>query len=487
MAQFFGKSRSQKRAEKNLGIVHMGAANRGTPRCRSKDLETIDKYLEGTQYDGKADWKTAECSTEHVPIRNRKPLIIYPYARVLQNRISAKLLGENVFPDLKIEESPADDEFLTAVIKATSFKSRMLQGSKKFASHGSVFMRFKLDAGNLVLEHYNPKWCYPVFGPGGELESLRIQYVYKDPEDKDEKGNAKEKWFRLDLGQQMDILYDNPEFKADQEPDFSVVNKTEHQLGFVQGEWFRTTEDKHKPDGENMILPILGFIDALNYNLSQSDRAVAYGLDPQLAISGLDEEEMEGLLKSAFKAWNLGRDGKAEFMEINGTGVQRAEETRLSFVKNVMDITRVLILDPEKIVGSAQSAKAMEILHGPMLELINELRPQMGKGMIKLLQKMMAALVIFNQRGEELNFQMPPQYKPTSLDISMTWPQVFPLTIQDMQGLASVGVQLASNNIASRETILKWLMAKGIDLGVEDVEAETQVINAQQQFGGFGF
>lgn len=486
MAQFFGKSRSQKRAENNLGIVHVGA-NRGTPRSRSRDLEIIDKYLEGTQYDGLADWKEAECSEDYIPIKKRKPYIIYPYAKVLQNRISAKLLGRNVFPDMKIEESDSDNEFLDVVLKATHFQPRLLQASKLFASHGSVFVRFKLDAGQMILEHYNPKWCYPRLGPDGELMEMRIKYVYKDPNDLDEKGRPKEKWYRLDLTKMADVLYDNPEFKADAEPVFTQVSRTDHELGFVQGEWMRTTENRHKPDGENMIIPILGFIDALNYNLSQSDRAVSYGLDPQLAISGIDEEELEGLLKSAFKAWNLGRDGDAKFLEVNGSGVQRAEEARLSFVKNLMDITRVLILDPEKIVGSAQSAKAMEVLHGPMLELINELRPQLQKGMIRLIQKMMSALVIFNQRGEELAIKMPPQYKPTSFDITMTWPQVFPLTIQDMQQLISAGATLANNNIASRKTVLQWLMAKGIDLGVEDVDAEVNEINNQQQFGGFVF
>lgn len=488
MARFFGgKSRSQKRADNNLGIVHGGApVPLKSRRCRTPELELIDSYVNGTQYDGKMDWNECECSDEYIPLHKRKPRVIYPYAQTLSNRIASKLVGKSVFPGLKIDDSEDDDEFLGVVLKETQFKAKLLQGTKKFASHGSMFMRFKLSEGEMILEHFNPKYCYPKFSQGGELEEMRIQYVWADKEDLDERGKPTEKWFKLVLGKDKDVLYDNPKYVSTAEPVFVPINTAEHGLGFVQGEWIRTTEEKHVPDGENMVLPITGFIDALNYNLSQSDRAVSYGLDPQLILSGIDEEEMEGLIKSAYKAWNLGKDGTATFAEIQGSGIERAEETRLSFFKNLQDITRVIMLDPEKIVGNAQSAKAMEVLHGPMIELIDELRPQMEKGMIKLLQKMMVALTKFNAEGQELSIIMPPQYRPTSLSIEVTWPQVFPLTIQDMQQLVSVAVQLTNNNIASRQTVLKWIMAKGIDLGIEDVEAEVNLVNTQQQFNTFG-
>ncbi len=490
MARFFGKSRSQKRAERTLGIIQPGkgfGTTTSNKRCRTPELEEIDKYLKNEQYDGKQDWREAEKQDVHVPISDRKPFLIFPFAKVLQNRVSAKLVGKDVFPTLEIEESEDDQEFLKIVMKAVEFKSKMLQASKQFISHGSVFMRFKLSAGKMVLEHFNPKWCFPTFKSDGDLLSMRIQYVFEDPEQLDENGKPTEKWFRLDLGEQADVLYDNPEFQADANPTFTVVNRAEHNLGFVQGEWIRTTENKHNPDGESIVTDAMGFIDALNYNLSQSDRAVSYGLDPQLVLTGMDSEEMESLIKSSFKAWHLGRpEADAKYLEVQGTGVKSAEETRLSFTKNIMDFTRVIFLDPEKIVGNAQSAKAMEVLHGPMLELINELRPQTEKGAIRLLQKMMTAYASFNARGFEVGITMPPGYQPTSLDIIATWPQIFPLTILDIQQLIGSGTALAGGNIASRETVLKWLMAKGVDLPIEDLEEEIRKVDTQKEFNTFG-
>ena len=120
------------------------------------------------------------------------------------------------------------------------------------------------------------------------------------------------------------------------------------------------------------------------------------------------------------------------------------------------------------------------------MELINQYRPFVAKSLIKLSQKMMLTLVILNQGGAELSFQMPPQWKPQSIDISVSWPKIFPLTTLDIQQLVSVGVQLASGNIVSRESVLRWLM-KEIDLGIDDIENEILRINGQKEFNTFGF
>lgn len=228
-------------------------------------------------------------------------------------------------------------------------------------------------------------------------------------------------------------------------------------------------------------------MDSLNYNLSQSDKAVLYGQDPQLIVSGMDEDEIDHLIKSSGKGWNVGREGQAQFLEVGGSGVATGKEHRMDIKKDIQDVARVIMLDPEKIVGSAQSAKAMEVLHGPLVELVNQMRPHVERGIIKLNQKALAALVLMNQRGMPLIFNMPPQYQPQSLDITAIWPPIFPPTTQDKQQIVSLFIQLASGNIMSRETVLKNLLAQIPDLDVDDMELELQRVNTQQQFNTFGF
>jgi len=476
------KSRSKKRADNNLGIVQV--TDDESKKYRTPALDKIDKYLNNKQYDTLMDWNEADRCKQCIPIRMRKPRIIYPFASVLTDRLSAKLLGKNVFPTLGIEEDEDTNELLKVIYKAVYFQSVTLNSIKKFVSHGATFIRFFIVDGSLKMDHYNPKYCYPEFDNVGGLDKVVIKYVFADPEDLDERGKPVEKWYKLELNKQADILFDTPIYKDNVEPDFTVVSRADHQLGFVQGEWLRTSENRHMPDGKSIVTDLYGFMDSMNYNLSQSDRAVSYGLDPQLTIAGMDETEVDSLIKSSAKGWHLGRDGQANFLEVSGSGAKMAEDTRTSLRKDIQDIARVIMLDPEKIMGSAQSGKAMEVLHAPMVELVNELRPQVEKGLISLSQKMLLTVVIYNQRGIPLLIQMPPQYRPQSIDIAAIWPEIFPKTMQDLRDKVGVGVQVAGANIISRENVLRWL-AKDFD--IEDIEAEVAKVNSQQQFGFGGF
>jgi hypothetical protein len=489
MARFFGKSRSQKRAENNLGIKASTLGLAKNDMYRSEKLHKICQYVESKQYDHLADWNASECSSDPVPLHKRKPKLIYPFAQVLTERVSAKLLGKSVFPKLDIPEDPDTTELMKLVVKSTYMRALLLKAMEKFVSHNSVFVRFKIVGGNLKFECFNPKYCYPEFNDQDELTKIEIRYTYDDHKDLDDNGKPRKKWYKMELGQQSDILYDNPAYVADQMPEFNVVSSVKHGLGFVQGEWFRNGYNRHSPDGDGMSIveKCMGFIDALNYNLSQSDKAVLYGQDPQLIVKGMDEDEIDELIKSSSKGWNLGREGDAGFIEVGGSGVTVGQEHRKDLMKSIQDIARVVLLDPEKIVGSAQSAKAMEVLHGPLVELIDQMRPHVEKGMIKLLQKAIASLVILNKNGMPLIYNMPPQYTPVSLDITAQWPPIFQLTTQDKQQIISMFLQLSNANILSRETVLKNLLAQIPDIEVDDLELEIQRVNTQQQFNTFGF
>jgi hypothetical protein len=476
-------SRSTRRSENTLGIVSGGAAGEKVGRYRDPRLELYDSYYESRQYDKLTPWNEAASQTPYVPIRQRKPRVIYNFSKVLVNRVTAMLVGHNVFPTLKVEEDPMSEEYFKAVQNAGKLKHRIMDPTRHLMISGSVFIRFYLLQGSIRTEFYNSKHCYPQFQDNGELESVRIQYVYEDYNDKDERGKPKEKWYRLDLGTVSETLYDNPEYKANVEPQFSPVETVTHGLGFVQGEWFRTSVCKDKPDGFSLIEDIMGFIDELNYSLSQSSQAIGYNQDPQLAIKNMDQDEVETLIRSSAKAWNLGKDGEAAFVESSMNGVATAMDFRDRLRVNIQDIARVVMLDPEKIVGSAQSGKAMEILHGPMLELIHELRLIIEERLIVLVQKMGIAILSFSNQGGVPPFEIPKGFVPGSFNVTLLWPPVFPMTIEDLQKKVSVASTVASASLVSRETLTRWL-AK--DFGVEDIEEEIAKIAAQPILSPFG-
>ena len=490
---FFGRSRAAKKAANTLGVINpssgLGIKKR---HYRSNILKRVDDYLNGCQYNHLTDWDDSmACGEENfVKLKNRKPKIIFPFAKIFQDRISSKLLGSSTFPKTKIEEDEETDYFINSVlIPGTFFKSKMQSIAKDLALKTSAFCRFKFSGGSLQLIKYNTNYCYPSFDDAGDLELVEIKYVYDTDEIDPSTGKMIKRWYKLALTKESDILFDNPVYTDSEEPIFVVEEQVDHGMGFVQGEWFKFGDSIHSPDGEDdpIIYQMTEFIDAINYNLSLSDQAVNYGTEPQLAITGLDSEQVEELIKSASKTWILGREGKAEFIEVSGSGVEQAKNQREDYLKLFQHIARVVLLDPEKMVASAQSGKAMEVMHAPMVELINEMRPWAEKGMIKLLQKLTTAIVFLGINGFETDFVIPDGWQPQSLNIKVSWPPIFELTTQDKQQIVSLGLQAASGNIISRDTALRWIQAQGVDFGVEDFDLEVQKVNTQQQFNTFGF
>lgn len=83
-------SRALTKARLNLGVI-TPADDKGAyvgfqrvQKWRDDKLETYNKYVRGTQYDNLIDWDQAteqSKNSDHVPIRKRKPRIIFPSLR----------------------------------------------------------------------------------------------------------------------------------------------------------------------------------------------------------------------------------------------------------------------------------------------------------------------------------------------------------------------------------------------------------------------
>ena len=473
-------TRSGQRVKNNLGIIAGNSA--ATLKFRDPHLELLDSYYENRAYDHLADWIQPVGMETHISLRKRKPLIEYNFAKIFASRITSKLIGNSVFPIFNIEDDPDTTDLIRLVISQSRLKSKLIEPCRRMLTSGSVLLRFSFVDGQYKIEHFLGKYCYPEFDGVGGLESVRIQFVFPDATDKDENGNPVLKWFRMDLLKDREIMYDTPKFNPqEREPVFVIVNEAVHNFGFVQAEWFRTSEEGI--DGFSMIGDIIGFIDAFNYSLSQSDQAIAYNQDPQLLIKGMDEDEIDNLIRSAMKAWNLGKDGDASTLEAGLTGPAMAQENRDRLSQRAQDVARVVLLDPEKIVGSAQSAKAMEVLHGPMVDLINELRPQMGFHIKNFVEKMTVASLLINRQGGLKAITIPPGFVPKSFNIILNWPEIFEMTMDDLQKKVGVVTSATSANVIARETGLRFI-AK--DFGIEDIEEEVAKINAQPIFNPFG-
>jgi hypothetical protein len=479
-------SRTAKRVANNLGIIDKTDSGPRVQLHRSDKLNTLQAYYENRQYNSLAPWEP-KCGDDYVKVRQRKPRIIVPFAKTLSSRIASKLVSKANFPTLKIEDDPEATEFFKAVMKAANLQAKLAEPVRETLALGSGFVRFYLVPNAIKVEHYGANYCYPEFDEAGQLEFVRVQYVYYSEGEYDQNGEKLRRWFRRDFGKFEEIDYDNPVYdpEATSVPEFQETERVTHNLGFVQGEWFRTSENTHTPDGFSLHEDIMPFIDELCYNLSQSSQAIGYNQDPQLLVSGMDVDMIDNLIRSSQKAWNMGREGKAEFLEASLTGPQMGTEFRKEVKQYAQDATRIVFLEPEKMAAHAQSGRAMEVLHGPMVELVEELRPIFEPSFIQLVLKMGMATLMMARAGMPVPVTFPPAWFPASLNMSADWPPVFPMTLEDLQKKVSIAASLGNSRIMSKETMTGWLAR---DFGVEDIQEELAKIEAQpidNPFGGF--
>ena len=223
-------TRSAQRVANVLGIIPGDEAG-AVKKCRKDSLDLLDKYYENTQYEKLAEWdSTIQADGDYVAVRKRKPLIIYSFPRLLCTRIASKLVGDESWPVQKIEEDPDTTEFINLIVKQSKMQTRLLEPIRRMLGAGSSFVRFALIEGQYKIEHYLSKYCYPVFDALGELQQVKIQYIYDDEESKDRNGNPLKRWFRMDLTKTVDILYDNPEYNSNTLPQFQEVARAEHGL-----------------------------------------------------------------------------------------------------------------------------------------------------------------------------------------------------------------------------------------------------------------
>ena len=465
----------------NLGVVRASQGYDDYPRYRCKKLHDLENHLNSMQFDGLKDWNESLNSNYYVPVKERKPAIIYPLPQIITNRVNKKLTGRNTFPKITLEEDEETQFLVEEIHKAVDFEVYMKEAIEKLLGIGAAFVRIKIINGILGLECYSPNNCWPVFDDNGELESIEIRYVY---ESKTDKGEIKNYWYKFTMNKGTDTLFDNPEYQPGEKPKFNVVSSVNHNLGFVQGEWVKSTKNPHQFEGKSVFKEVMDFGNCLSYVFTLQGGAVEYGAEPQILLTGMMEGEIDDLVKRKEKAWALGREGDAKYLEASGTGTATAEAFDVQMGKKIAEITSVIMHDPEKFSAHAQSGKAMEMLNEPMVELVEDFRPYIEGFFKRLSIKMLVSLLIMSKRNLVTDFNIPGSYKPKSLNLNVEFGPVYPMSIADKQAEVTYLTTLTNANILSRQTALE-IMVKNKLIENVDVAREVNLVNTQKEFGGF--
>ena len=234
--------------------------------------------------------------------------------------------------------------------------------------------------------------------------------------------------------------------------------------------------------------------DTIDRLLAQMNKALLLNLDPTLVLK-IDPKELLALggsvRKGSDNALYVGANGAAVYLEMLASGVEAAHKLIDRLKQNILDVTRCVLADPEKLSGAAQSAKAMEYIYASMLEQADEFRSQWGDcGVIPILRlaEMMARKYhgIEVQQGDktvvmELDLPKKADGSPRVLGpggwIRLKWGPYFAPTENDKSMQVTTLVAAKTSELIDSETAIN--QAAPI-FGVQDAAAMVAKIEKQK-------
>lgn len=396
--------------------------------ARAGALGKLRAYYKGTQYDGRPDFFTGQKagSSETVPLRERKPCVIYKLPAASCQQVVRFTFGESRFPCVGVEEITADEAILGAELTADEAET-VEDYIAALVEHGQVkpamrrLMRPGLAVGTTVailvirdgyfrIDIADAEHCFPRFrhdDPKGELESLTWSYQYERTSNGPMGPECKRYWYRQDITADAYIVYAPELVEQGVEPRWTAQTEVKHGLGFCPARWIRNLPEHESTDidGLSLFEGLTDEFDALNFALSQRHRGIHHFGTPQPWETGVDEDDGPGATgrKSSTPGYSPagksphGATGEAarkagpdRVWSYRGQGVRvgaiettgKAFEVATAHVNDirtrVLESMSVVLVNIADVAGRTQqgqmSAKFLELAYEPLLALVDEMR-----------------------------------------------------------------------------------------------------------------
>jgi hypothetical protein len=440
---------------------------------------------------------SAEAASYYVPLKLRRPSAPYRLARVIVNSFTSLLFGHGRWPKIRVHGDHRSEDFVRELAKQAKLRTLMIrlrnmggsvgtaglswcyyEGVPKVLAHNGKHLHVHEweDRALLIPKHVSEVYIYPV----DEYDPTKRAFIQKMY------------WYRRDWTQDADIEFAPCEYKADQDPHWTVKNAVEHNDGECHLIWIQNLpeDDGTSIDGQSDYAESYESFDSLDMLKSVVVRGATLNLDPTL-IMKMDPDLVSrtGLKKGSDNSLMVGETGDAHYMELQGTsinvGLQLVEKMRDA----VLEATQCVIPDPDAVAGSGTSSLALKVRYEPMLAKCEILREQYGDAITRLLTQMLRVAQtrtntthteVDEETGEETEVQLaiklPPRVqtdivdgKPVSTsverepgestDIDLDWPAFFNPTPTDQQAQATTIGAAVVQGIMSKKTGVEELSA----------------------------
>jgi hypothetical protein len=405
---------------------------------RSWQIARYRDVLSGTIYDC---LNTPFCTEygsnkEYIPVHERRPSVRYNLCRTVVGDSVSMLFSDGRFPQLHCADE-AGRLALAGLVKETGLVGVMVDAALR-GSVGSAVVRMRVLDGRVFFDVMDTEFLTPTWKATAPDTLDRVVERYKvmgadlaalgyaiKPEDLPCKfwfqriwTGAAEEWYApLKVGAK------NPNGTPEL-PQIDDARTVRHGLGFVPMVWIKNLPGASGPDGCCTFAAAIDTQIEIEYQLSQTGRGLRYSSDPTLMIrepAGTDNE----IVRSASNAIVVSEKGDAKLLEISGT----AAEAVISYVSKLREIALESIhgnrSTPDKM-GMAQSGRALELLHEPLIWLADMLRTSYGAALLSLVKMALRA-------GATVGFDVAgvPFAVPADTDVSLRWGHWFSPTHHD--------------------------------------------------------
>lgn len=259
---------------------------------RAKRLATLERFVEGTQYDHLPNW-----FSDKVPLWERAPCIVYPIVKIAIDSNANLLLGEGRFPEFRFdglegEEAEAAEDALDKLVQQSRLKAASREEFEAGQAVGSGCSIYSYRAGRLFIDTVSAKSCVPTLDEEGAVLELEIKYPFLALE----KVETEEKWvcklYRRIVNKTQDIIFKPAKAREDgKEPTWVVDSEIAHGFGFCPVVWYahmRGCAVHNEYDGKAIHQHLTDEIRAHDFALSQRHRAAMYAGDPQWTEIGVE-------------------------------------------------------------------------------------------------------------------------------------------------------------------------------------------------------
>lgn len=447
--------------------------------ARAHTLDVLSRVLNGTLYDileySFQDERTG--AGEYVKLSDRRPSARYNLSRIVVEDSISLLFGEGRFPTLATENEELRTA-LSAIVKDTKLNAVMACAAL-IGSVGSAVVWLRVLKGRLFIEPLSTAYLTPAYDPSEpdmllsvtELRKVRGDALraagYTIADDRLQTDH----WFKVVWDAVAETFYvpwpvSDP--KAADKVD--AGRTTRHGLGFVPMVWIHNLPGGVGVDGACTFRPAIETQIEIEYQLSQAGRGLKYSSDPTLLIKEPSGDTPR--IGGAANALIVAADGDARMIEINGT----ASAAVIEYVRTLREMALETVhgnrSSADKI-SAAQSGRAIELLHQPLIQLADKLRISYGEdALTRLIRMIVAASAKFPLMVGGVVYK-----NLSTAPVALRWPDWFSQTQGDLQQQAGTLATLRTAGMISRETAVA-VIAPNYD--IEDPADEIALIIADE-------